>query len=309
MIIVHDLEKFKAPWQKCVLTLGVFDGFHKGHQGLLNAILHPSYGKEYARVLVTYHPHPDFVLNKRKKPIEIFHFDEKLALLQKYPLDAVIFLKFSVEFSQIEATDYLKNFLIKKLKAKEIIIGYDQCFGYQRKGNYSFLKKHVQDYDYNVKRIRPVRFLGKKVSSSRIRQSLHEGRIKQANRLLGHEFSMKGLVVVGFQRGKELGFPTINLSLHKTKIIPAQGVYTGYMDWGNKRYKVMINIGKNPTFQNTQTSIEAHILNFSETIYGEQVCIYFVDRIRKEKKFSDPEQLRKQLLEDKKLVENRDFHH
>ena len=304
MLLVHDIEKFVAPWEFSVLTLGVFDGLHKGHQALLSRIFNPKYGKNNARILVTYHPHPDFILGKRKKAIEIFTFHEKISLLQAHKLDAVIFLKFTPKLAKVSAGDYLHNFLIKKLKAKHIIIGYDQCFGHERKGNYAFLKKMAQDYKYEVERIRPLNFLGTKISSSRIRRFIQTGKIAYANSALGHCFFMSGIVVKGFQRGLEMGFPTLNLETSKTKIRVKNGVYLGYINWGGKRYKAMINIGFNPTFHNNAISIEAHVLDFSENLYGQNVSIYFLKRIRNEIQFSTREALVKRLFKDKKIVDN-----
>ena len=303
MLLIHDLEKFVAPWDFSVLTLGVFDGLHKGHQALLSRIFAPKYDENFARILVTYHPHPDFILGKRKKAIEIFTFHEKLSLLQAYKLDAVIFLKFTPDLAKVSAKDYLQDFLIKKLKAKHIVIGYDQCFGHERKGNYTFLKKMSQNYGFEVERIRPVNFLGRKVSSSRIRRLIHEGNIAQVNRALGHSFFMSGIVIKGFQRGLGMGFPTLNLEISKTKIRIKNGVYLGYMDWGGKRYKVMINIGFNPTFHNNKISIEAHVLDFSADLYGQNVVIYFLKKIRNEIQFSTKEALIARLFKDKEIVE------
>ncbi len=299
MQIVHNLETFKADWDHASLTLGVFDGIHLGHQALLNRIQIQK--NSYKRVLVTYYPHPDLVLGKRKEEYgtELFTYEEKLSLLQKYDIDVVVFIEFTREFANTTAEDYLKNILIDKLKAKYIVIGYDQCFGKNREGNYNFLLEKSKKYGYIVERIDPVVYDGIIVSSSKIKTLLKEGNLSLANRLLGKNFYITGTVVKGFQRGRTIGFPTANLDIPLTKVIPKIGVYKGYCEYGGVFYKAMINIGYNPTFNNQLLSVEAHILDFDKNIYGEQVKFHFVDRIRDEIKFSGIEELKAQLEKDK----------
>jgi riboflavin kinase/FMN adenylyltransferase len=299
MQIVHNLQTFQPDWQHASLTLGVFDGIHLGHQALLKKIQIQK--DSYKRVLVTYHPHPDLVLGKIKEEygIELFTYEEKLSLLQKYDIDVVVFLEFTKEFANTTAEDYLKNILIDKLRAKYIVIGYDQCFGKNRQGNYQFLLEKSKKYDFVVEQIEPVLFEGEVVSSSRIRNLLKNGEIEKANQLLNKYFYITGTVVKGFQRGRTIGFPTANLDIPTTKVIPKIGVYRGYCEYGGIYYRAMINIGYNPTFNNQLLSVEAHVLDFDKNIYGEQVRFLFVDRLRDEKKFSGIEELKEQLQKDK----------
>ncbi len=301
MHIIHDLEKFEAPWESSVITLGVFDGMHRGHQALVNRLQKRSRRNNRARLLVTYHPHPDLVLGKRKslRGVELFTYEEKLALLQRFDLDAAVFLSFTPELARMTALRYLKEILIGKLRASHIIIGYDQCFGRGRKGNFDFLKKMSHRYDYKVERIGAVKNRGKLVSSSLIRGLLNEGDIKTANRLFDHEFFLTGTVVRGFQRGADLGFPTANLEVPETKLVPADGVYTAIAEWGARRFRAMVNIGSKPTFGRENRTIEAHLLDFNENLYGEQLRLYFKARLRDEQKFDGPEALVEQLKKDR----------
>lgn len=301
MLIVHEIEQFKAPWEESSLTLGVFDGLHRGHQALLKQVQKRSRGTRRARVLVTYHPHPDLVLGKRKAKLhsELFTYQEKLSLLQRFDLDAVVFLPFTMELARMTALRYLKDILIESLKAKRIIIGYDQKFGRGRKGNITFLKKMSHRYHYKVKQIDAIKDKGEIVSSSRIRSEISAGNIKLANRLLGHDFFLTGTVFRGHQRGTGIGFPTANLEVAETKTLPGRGVYSGIVEWGSRRYRSMMNVGHNPTFGHQQLIVEAHILDFSADLYGESIRLYFRERLRDEKKFNGIEDLKSQLVNDR----------
>ncbi|MFN3604332.1 MAG: bifunctional riboflavin kinase/FAD synthetase [Leptonema sp. (in: bacteria)] len=307
MLIVHNIHKFIPDWEHSSLTLGVFDGIHLGHQELLKKIQKQK--DSLKRVLVTYHPHPDLVLKKRNEEYgtELFTYEEKLSLLQEYDIDVVVFIEFNNELANTTAETYLKEFLINKLKAKYIVIGYDQCFGKNREGNYNFLLQKSKIYGYEVEQIEPVRLDGQVVSSSKIRALIKIGDIETANRMLGKSFFLTGTVVKGFQRGKWIGFPTANLDIPLTKVIPKIGVYRGFCEYAGSLFRAMINIGYNPTFQNQLLSVEAHILDFEKNIYGEQIRIYFFDRIRDEKQFSNVEELKEQLKKDKTKTQELEF--
>lgn len=283
------------------MTPGVFDGIHRGHQALIKRLLKKKAG---ARVLLTYHPHPDLVLGKRKDPegYELFTYEEKLSLFQNYPLDAVVFLPFTLELARMTALRYLKEILLGKLHAKHIVIGYDQCFGRGRKGDYNFLKLMSRKYDFAVDRVKAVRGFGPVISSSQIRASLLAGETERAARLLGHSYFMTGIVVRGFQRGRLIGFPTANLAVPRSKVTPREGVYTARVTRAGKTYRAMVNIGRNPTFDGKLLSIEAHILDFNEDLYGEEVRVYFHKRIRDEMRFSSVEELRLRLIRDRQIT-------
>ncbi|MCE9597174.1 MAG: bifunctional riboflavin kinase/FAD synthetase [Spirochaetia bacterium] len=301
MHIIHDIENFEAPWKSCAVTPGVFDGLHKGHQALIHKLLKK---RVDARVLLTYHPHPDLVLGKRKsaETYELFTYEEKLALFQSYPLDAVVFLPFTPELARMTALRYLKEILLGKLKASHIVIGYDQCFGRGRKGDFAFLKKMSRRYNYSVDRVKAVRRSGLVISSSQIRNSLANGQMETAAKLLGHDYFITGLVVRGFQRGREMGFPTANLEVPRSKVLPMQGVYTARAEWGGRSYRAMVNIGTNPTFDGRQLTIEANLLDFNADLYGEQLRIHFRKRIRDEVKFDSMEALIAQLHKDREVT-------
>ncbi|MCB1321709.1 MAG: riboflavin biosynthesis protein RibF, partial [Leptospiraceae bacterium] len=271
MQVIRELKEFAAPWEAAVLTLGVFDGMHRGHQALIERVQKRSRRDDRARLLVTYHPHPDLVLGKRdgRKGSELFTYEEKISLFEPYNLDAVIFLPFTLELARMTALRYLKDILLSKLHASHIIIGYDQRFGRGRKGDFHFLKTMSRRYDYRVERIAAVRYRGEVVSSSRIRALIREGEMHRANRLLGHDFFVTGIVVRGDRRGRDLGFPTANLLWPESKILPGRGVYTAIAEWNGRRYRAMVNIGTNPTFEESVGyKVEAHLLDFEGDLYG-----------------------------------------
>lgn len=305
MDIVHNLENYNPYWNEASLTLGVFDGMHLGHQALTDRLQKRSHKKGRARVLVTYDPHPDLVLGKTKSTngTELYTYQEKLALFQSFDIDSVVFLKFTRELAQMTALKYLKDILLGKLKAKNIIIGYDQCFGKGRKGDYEFLKLMSKKYDYTVDRIKPVKYKRNIISSSRIRNEIREGNLQLANEMLGHNFFVTGTVVRGFQRGKRIGYPTANLETPSSKVLPGEGVYTAIADHGGKLYRSMVNIGKNPTFQNERLTIEAHLLDFDSDLYGKGLRLHFDSKIRDEMRFDGPEELTAQLDKDRAITE------
>jgi len=300
--IVHDLNSFIPTFRSSVLTLGVFDGLHTGHQALLSRLKKRALPGQ-AKILVTYDPHPDIVLGKAKPHrTEIFTYHEKLQLLQEFDLDVVVFLPFTKELARMSAISYLEDILIKKLKASHIIFGYDQCFGKDRKGNYDFLVSHSSKFNFTVERIGEVSAGGSIVSSSRIRSLVAEGNIETANILLCKNFFLTGTVVRGFQRGRKLGYPTANLDVPETKLLPAPGVYIGYAEWSKKIFRAMIHAGTVPTFGLDYITVEAHLLDFSEDIYGEQLKVSFVRKIRNIEKFSGMEELKARLENDRSIA-------
>lgn len=296
MQAIHELDGFIPEWSECALTLGVFDGMHRGHQALVQRLRGSWPDRSRARVLVTYHPHPDLVLGKRPaEGAELFTYQEKLSIFQRFDLDAVVFLPFTPELARMTALRYLKEILLGRLRARRIIIGYDQRFGRGRKGDYQLLKRMSKRYRYKVERVRAVRYRGQIVSTSRIRSLLSAGDVKQAGRLLGHDYFATGMVVRGAQRGRDLGFPTANVDLPATKALPGRGVYACVAEWGAVRRQAMVNVGVKPTFGEDRLTVEAHLLDFNADLYGEQLRLHFRKRLRDERRFASIEELIAQL--------------
>lgn len=306
MKVIQNIYQFEPPpdWENSVITLGTFDGFHRGHQALMRRLRQG--GKKnpnWPTVLVTYHPNPALIVNPDKFAREIFSRDEKLTLLQNHNPDYVVMIEFTPELARKSAAWFLEEILVRRLRAGLIILGYDHHFGRGREGNYSFLKGQQDRFHYQVQKVGKVQWRGRKVSSTAIRRHLSEGRVDRAASLLGYSYFMEGQVIRGYQRGNKLGFPTANILASENKLLPAIGVYSGAAVVGNQKYTAMINIGRNPTFENTgAVHVEAHLLDFVEDIYGTRVRLYFHKRLRAEKKFNGPEELTRQLRNDRKKV-------
>lgn len=290
-----------------VATLGNFDGMHPGHLVLVEKIIQLSKQNSLPSIIVSYQPNPAIVLGKNSNFKNIFGESTKEEIIANLGIDYLVNIQFTPEFAQIRAIDFVKHILLDKLNARSIVIGYNHYFGHNREGDYKFLKKHSPRLNYEVHKVEQVFYKEEKISSSLIRNYILEGNIVHANFLLNRDFFIRGTVVNGFQRGRTIGFPTANIELREDTILPPLGVYAAYTIWNDKRYKVMINIGKNPTFKNRDISIEGHILNFNEDIYGKEIDFYFVDKIREERSFSTIQALQCQLQMDKDFVQNSNY--
>jgi riboflavin kinase/FMN adenylyltransferase len=296
MRIIRNVFELEPDWEQAVVTLGTFDGFHRGHQALLKRLTQAGKKSNLPRILVTYEPNPARIVNPRKDTSEIFTPDEKVSLLQKHDPDYAVIIPFDRELANKSASWFLKTILIRHLRAGHIIIGYDHSFGKGRKGNYTYLKKMRHRYNYQVERIKAVTLFNETASSSRIRSFVREGMLPQANKMLGFTWFLQSTVIRGRQAGRQIGFPTANLFLPEGKILPPVGVYLGAVHFGNTLYRAMINIGYNPTFElQNGLHLEVHILDFDQDIYGQQVKVYFAKFLRKERQFPGVEALKEQL--------------
>lgn len=308
MKTIKDLEHTsEIPENGSVVTLGNFDGVHLGHASLINRTIELSRIYKKPSVIVTYYPNPSKVIGKREDLKDILSPDIKRNIFNNFGIDYLLNIHFTVEFSKITAYDFLKQILLQKLKARYIIIGYDHYFGKGKEGNYDFLKRYSDEFHYEVEKMGQVYLGDIPISSTNIRKCIESGDVEQANRMLDRNFYLRGMVVKGFQRGKSIGFPTANLKIEsENNIVPGQGVYACLVVIDNQLYKGMVNIGKNPTFSNTQLSVEGHIFNFNGDLYGKMLEFHFIKKHREEKKFSSigelVEQLRKDEFDIKKLL-------
>ena len=297
---MDDLPEF----ENAVLTIGTFDGVHVGHQKILSRINEMAaeiYGES---VLLTFHPHPRLVLNPDDDSLKLINtLDEKIELLEQYGINNLIIASFTEDFSHTEPEQYVKDFLIKKIHPKKIIIGYDHHFGRDRKGNIGTLKMLQDKYGYEIEEIPKQLIEHIAVSSTKIRKSIQHGEMELANELLGHYFSMEGKVIKGNQIGNQLGFPTANIFIeNKNKLIPGEGVYAAYVYFNDGLYKGMLYIGNRPTFSGRDKSIEINIFDLDEDLYGKHIKLEVVAEIRKDEKFESAEALKAQLLKDKEAT-------
>jgi riboflavin kinase/FMN adenylyltransferase len=291
---LEDLPKFK----NAIITIGTFDGVHKGHQKLLERLKDLAASENGESILITFHPHPRFVLQPGNKDLKLLNtLEEKIAILEYYGLDNLIVAPFSKEFSQMPALSYIENFLVKNTQAKVIVIGYDHHFGINRSGNIKLLEA------YQVEEISKETLLDIDISSTKIRNALLEGEIEISNELLGQPYRMNGYVIKGKQLGRTLGYPTANIQLTVDyKLIPKTGVYAVKVIVNHNQYGGMLNIGFRPTVEGRNKTIEVNIFDFDKDIYGEEIEVKLIKRIRNEVKFKGLDELKAHLAEDKKVA-------
>ncbi|MFK7771451.1 MAG: bifunctional riboflavin kinase/FAD synthetase [Saprospiraceae bacterium] len=295
---LSDLPDF----QNAVLTIGSFDGVHAGHQKILERINQLAEENNGESIVITFHPHPRQVIYPNDKSLRLLNsIDEKVALFEKYGVDNVVVVPFTVEFSQQNADEYIQKFLLEKFNPKYIVIGYDHKFGLNRQGDINYLKWYSKEKEFEVIEISRHDIQNIGISSTKIRNFLLEGKVKQANDLLNHNYSMRGTVVRGQGIGKDLGYPTANIQIKNSfKLIPLGGIYAVQVVYRDQRYEGMLYIGDRPTLKehNNQT-IEVNIFDFQKDIYGEKLTIEFIEHIRGDEKFENLDGLKDQLGKDK----------
>jgi riboflavin kinase/FMN adenylyltransferase len=283
-----------------VVTIGTFDGVHIGHQKIIQRLIEVGKTKDLTPTILTFFPHPRMVLQKDANIKLINTLNEKEQILNNFGLENLVVKKFTKDFSRLTAQEFVQTILVKQLKAKHIIIGYDHHFGRNRSANIEDLKTFGKQYNFEVEEITAQDINEVAVSSTKIRNALLEGDIKTANSYLGYPFIISGSVEKGKGLGRTIQFPTANIAISETyKLIPKQGVYVVKSIISKKVVYGMMNIGTNPTVNGTIQTIEAHFFNFEATIYNKTITVELLERLRDEVKFESVEALKQQLLEDK----------
>ena len=301
MRIFDNLKSYSSK-KESILTIGTFDGVHIGHNKILKRLIQDSKKNNLSSLVMTFFPHPRMILNKSHDIKMIDTISEKINLLEKTGLDNLIIHPFDNNFSKIRAKEFVEEILVKKLKIKEIIIGYDHKFGKDREASVEDLKKFGQDYMFNVKEIPAEEIDSIAISSTKIRNAILNGEIEKCNKFLGRNFILTGKVVYGDGLGKKIDFPTANIEIKETyKIIPKNGVYLVKTKINSNTYFGMMNIGIRPTVGGTNKSLEIHFFNFKDNIYGKNVSIEIIKKIRDEEKFSSIDQLKIQLKKDEQF--------
>lgn len=300
MIIFNGIDEFNLD-EDITIILGNFDGLHLGHLELIKSGL--SLGEKV--VVVTFEPHPISLKNSSFKRLQTFK--EKITCFEKLGVDAVVLIEFNKDFSGMSKDAFIEKILVDKLKAKNIIVGYNYHFGKDASGKSSDLVDSGLIYGFNAVIIPAFKIGQKVVSSSHIRKFINEGRIKEANEFLGRLYYLEGEVVKGHGIGRKIGFPTANLVIDSEKQLPKPGVYSIIADVRNKEYFGFCNVGFQPTFNDRekQLVVEVNLFDFDEDIYGETIGVYFVDYLRDVQKFSSIEALIEELKIDKiKAIES-----
>jgi riboflavin kinase/FMN adenylyltransferase len=296
-----DINSFKAI--NPVVTIGTFDGVHLGHQKVIERLKQIAKKHQGESVIFTFYPHPRLVTSPKETNLRLLTtLEEKIKLFEKFGVDHLIVFPFNKEFSELTYNDFVKTILVDQLKTHCLVVGYDHKFGKNRAGGFEDLKKCANEYNFNIEKLGALSIEEDNVSSTKIRTALQNGTIKTANQYFGYKFALHGSVVSGKQLGRKLGFPTANIEASDPhKIIPGYGVYAVRTSVNGKQYNGMLNIGTRPTFNKNadNRSIEVNIFDFEEDIYGKEVTLFFIDKIRDEQKFEGVEMLVKQLKLDK----------
>ena len=285
-----------------IVTIGTFDGVHLGHQKIIKRLLELKQQQGGETLLFTFDPHPRKVISPNENNLQLITTtQEKCELLKQFGIDNVLVYPFTKEFAQTQAKDYVSEIISKGLKTKTLVIGYDHHFGSNREGNIDTLKELCIDYNFDVEEISAQEINQLNVSSTRIRKAIADGDVQTANEFLGYRFFMTGVVVKGKQLGRTIGYPTANVFIENAdKLIPKIGVYAVNVFHKEKAYKGMLNIGTNPTTDaDNKIKIEVNIFDFDFEIYGDEIKLEFVKRIRNEEKFANLEELKNALANDK----------
>ena len=283
-----------------VTTIGTFDGVHIGHQKILNRVVKLANKFGYEPVVLTLFPHPRMVLYNDDSIKLLNTIDERIAILKSYGISQVVVKKFTKDFANLPARDYVKSILIDELNTKQIVIGYDHHFGKKRSANINDLKVFAKEFHFKIEEISAQDIKDVTVSSTKIRNALNNGEVSLANNYLGYNYFITGTVISGKGLGRKIEYPTANINIKETyKLIPKDGVYVVKSEYNGKIIFGMMNIGSNPTVEGKGRSMEVHFFDFNKAIYQEILKIEFLKRLRDEQKFDSIEALKFQLNKDK----------
>jgi len=296
-VLLHDTAEFRRYADASVVTIGVFDGVHRGHQEIISECVREADRRAVASVVLTFDMNPRGVV-KGKAPCVITARARKMQIIRGLGVDYIVEIKFDAKFASLEPEEFCRQVLREHLGAAQVCVGENFRFGAQGAGDVGMLAELGRSLGYAVDVIPLVEVAGSCVSSTFIRGCIREGRVEEVLECLGRPYSVAGKVVSGHARGKALGFPTANVSLSRHFCVPAEGVYAGRAILGRKKYLSSINVGSNPTFGDHELSLEVYLLDFHGEIYGESLEVEFHARLRDEIAFESPEELRAQMAND-----------
>lgn len=302
MKLYTDLADIKKPFTKASVTIGNFDGVHLGHQLLFSQVVGKAHKIGGTSVVVTFDPHPLKVL--RPESIRLISTtQQKIELIERAGIDVLIIIPFNLEFAATTADSFVDDILIGTIGVQELVVGYDYAFGRGREGNIEFLRAKGKKEGFPVTVVEAYYENGMLVSSSKIRELVARGRMRDVRTLLGRYYQIRGEVQRGRQRGgRVVGFPTANLQISEEDLCPKPGVYVTQVIYDGKCYGGVANIGYNPTFGENKLVAETHIFDFDDNIYGKPIRINLLRHLRSERKFSGPEELAAQIRQDIKVA-------
>jgi riboflavin kinase/FMN adenylyltransferase len=297
MQVEEELARL-SPKKDMLLTIGVFDGVHLGHKYLISQLKKLARQQGLLSGVITFRQHPQEVLSQTKLPF-LTDLDQRTNLLKNEGVEAIIPLSFTPELAQLSPRQFL-GLLKKYLRMRGLVIGPDFALGRNREGDTDALRRLGQEMGFSVTVVPPITIAGDVVSSTAIRKVLAEGDMKRVRNLFGRPFRLHGRVMAGARRGVELGFPTANLDISPQQALPAEGVYVSQAHIDDQTHPAVTNIGQRPTFGGGERLVEVYLLDYHGDLYGQELAIDIIERLRDEKKFDTPEQLKKQIAEDVK---------
>ena len=301
MELIKHFDKIEKPYKNAVITIGNFDGVHIGHQALFHEVIEKAETINGTSIVMTFEPHPVRVLKQNGHLPLITLYEQKIELIENSGVDVLICVPFTKEFAAISAKTFVENILLKSIGMKAIVVGKDYTFGKNREGDIGLLQSYAKDLGFEVviaDWIQSSKNWPGRISSTRTRELVEEGKVDEAQKLLGRYYQIRGVVATGRDRGgRLLGFPTANITL-QDELCPKNGVYAVTVECRGQTFQGVANIGYSPTFDDHIFSVEVHILDFNENIYGQKIRVNFVKRIRGEEKFSNISELSDQIKKD-----------
>jgi riboflavin kinase/FMN adenylyltransferase len=303
MKIIHAANELKAEGKKVCLAIGFFDGVHLGHQQIIRQTISDAGQHDAISVVLTFDKHPNAIVAPEKVPPLIYSLPQKLRAIESLAADALLLVQFDKKFSEQTGEEFIRSLARDFGKIHSICVGADFVFGHKRSGDVALLKKLGAEFNFQVHGLAAVSLDGEIVSSTRIRETIRAGDFDAASQMLGRTYAISGLVVEGDRLGHKLGFPTANLDATNL-ILPPNGVYSGCTKLNGQFYRVALNIGLRPTIVTNKQSlrVEAHLLDFNGNLYGEELEVEIGEKLRDERKFNSPDELRGQISKDVESV-------
>lgn len=300
---IRGIENYSQdPENRTIVTIGTFDGIHRGHQEILKRVVSESRKVGSEAILVTFHPHPKVLVAPEQIPLLLTSLEEKGKFIPDFFEGKVLILNFTDELKNQTAEEFVKSLLVDTLRVKKVIVGYDHAFGKNRAGHIDELKQFGSKYDFDVEIVGPVLYNELPISSSRIRKAIQSNDYREALKMLGHHYAIYGTVERGLGLGRRLGYPTANVSYDMRKLLPVEGVYACWAEVGDECKNGMMFIGKNHFNPQQRITVEANLFDFDRDIYDEEIIVYPTHFIRENQKFDSTDLLVEQIKKDKENV-------
>lgn len=298
MKLVRGLHNLPAEWQHSVVTIGTFDGLHRGHQALITQCVRLAAAQNVAATLVTFEPYPKSYFAKNRGIPRLMTLRDKFIVLQSLGIDYLWVLTFNAALATSSAEDFISKILVNTLQAKVVVVGDDFHFGANRRGDYALLQSYGQQYGFTVEQFPTYQYNGERVSSSRLRQALERGNLSLATTLLGRPYHLSGRVVVGDQRGRRFGFPTANIATGQRKLLLSGIFVVTVAGISAELHPAVASVGWRPMYPSDQDLLEVHLLDFNRNIYHQHCTVHFLQKLRDEQFFSSEAELIQQIKDD-----------